>query len=460
LLPCAYYDYYTAFWTQILSHCHHSLCWLQNFLAGAIILALGTRENIRKVLRVTLFSVFAIVLTPIIDLIASYGKGLNVHYPYPKSFSDFFPIPRDFTIGMAATAAAIMSITFAYALIKTRNIFKSAVIILGLYASAALSFLLPFLLRPVMPLMATRAFMVFLAVEIVILVRLWDKNLFRALRRDIRITRAAHYQLMFLLGIAISSNGLISSIAGEWLSFLLMLIVIFFSWIGAVMVNNIADVKIDRITSPGRPLVTGAVALTTYSLLGWSCLGLAALCAFMVSPAIAFLTITGIGISVIYSLPPFRFKRIPLFSKTMIAAASLLMVVTGYVFAGMPLLEFPRILIWYFLIFAALALNFIDLKDIEGDKAAGILTIPVVFGEKKAKIIIGLFFIAAYLAAGIIVAAKLNLHSILAVILIAAGIGLKQFFFLNDKKGYKENRVLLTYLASLILFLFIFTLRR
>ena len=459
LYSCASFEYYSAFWMQILSHCHHGLYWLQNFLTAAIVLTLATREDSKKVMRAVFFGAFLIIFTPIIDLIANSGRGLNIPYPYPRTIGDFFPIPRDFTIGMKITIVLSLAAAFFFAFIKTADIFKSAISALGFYLNLAFSSILPFILRPVIPHTTTRAFMVCIIIQIIILAWLGNKNFIEALWRDSRLPRVAHYELMFFLGILLVRDG-IKAVADEWLSFTLIGIAIFLSWIGAVISNNIVDIEIDRITNPNRPSVTGAVELKSYSAAGWACFGLALCGAFLASPAIAYLILVFIGISIVYSLPPFRLKRILLFSKLMIAAASLLMVIIGYVFAGMPLLRFPRIIIWYFLIFAALALNFIDLKDTAGDKAAGILTIPVVFGEKKAKFIIGLFFIAAYLAAGVIIAVKLNLWSSVTVILLAAGIGLKQFFFFNDKKGYKENRVLLTYLAGLILFLIIFVLRR
>jgi 4-hydroxybenzoate polyprenyltransferase len=94
-----------------------------------------------------------------------------------------------------------------------------------------------------------------------------------------------------------------------------------------------------------------------------------------------------------------------------------------------------------------LVINFIDLKDYEGDKKAGIKTLPVICGLKKAKLIIGGFFLISY--------AILN-WVLLDTNLLVPGLifGGLHFYYIN-KRQYQEKLVFLTYLLSLLL-LFIY----
>jgi 4-hydroxybenzoate polyprenyltransferase len=98
----------------------------------------------------------------------------------------------------------------------------------------------------------------------------------------------------------------------------------------------------------------------------------------------------------VYSAPPLRFKRVPIFSKIVIAFNSFALTALGFLLIQGSFSQFPVALGWIYLLGFTLAANFIDLKDIKGDKANGIKTLPLLIGERPAKLLIGssLFFIA------------------------------------------------------------------
>ena len=116
----------------------------------------------------------------------------------------------------------------------------------------------------------------------------------------------------------------------------------------------------------------------------------------------------------------------------------------GYTFLVSSDLEFivPSILLPTFLIGMTMVMNFIDLKDYEGDKQAGIKTLPVVLGMDVAQQIIGWSFIATYASVYFITQ---DAH-LLPILLL---VGLAQYLLVT-RKEYKEWPVLTLHLVGLV----------
>lgn len=89
------------------------------------------------------------------------------------------------------------------------------------------------------------------------------------------------------------------------------------------------------------------------------------------------------------------------------------------------------------------------MKDIEGDKTAGIKTVPLLFGDIWGLRVVGIFTGLAFLLVPIF----LNTYILLAPAIPAALIA---YYFIN-KKPFKEKYIFRTYfafvLASLLLLL-------
>ena len=150
-----------------------------------------------------------------------------------------------------------------------------------------------------------------------------------------------------------------------------------------------------------------------------------------------------LGNSLLYSLPPLRLKRVFIFSKLFPALNSLAAVMLGYIFAGGALLQFPAPLVWYFLIFATLIFNFLDIKDCKADKQRGIATLPVILGLSTAKLAIAGVCLIGYCMVSFIF---LDLRLLFPTFFL----GVVQFFFIT-RKNYSEKPVLVVHLSSVIL---------
>lgn len=164
------------------------------------------------------------------------------------------------------------------------------------------------------------------------------------------------------------------------------------------ILNQIADLETDRINRPRRPLPAGEATVRASWVAFWAlallALGLAALVNL---PYWACVALT-LPLTAAYSLPPMRTKRIPFLANATIATPrGLLMVTAGWAAGG----GFLRPEAWllgsaaWLYIFGASATK--DFADIEGDRATGCLTLPILWGPGRAARFVAPFLVAPFL---------------------------------------------------------------
>jgi geranylgeranylglycerol-phosphate geranylgeranyltransferase len=187
----------------------------------------------------------------------------------------------------------------------------------------------------------------------------------------------------------------------------LLMPVLFGSLMAAVLnaasnaINQIYDLAIDRVNKPKRPLPTGALSIPQ----AWGF----TIAAFLVAWALAWLAapegrrecfwivmFTSVLVWA-YSAPPFRTKRHGIWANVTIAIPrGLLLKVAGWstvktVFGLEP---------WYigsvFALFLLGAASTKDFADIEGDRADGCETLPILYGVKRAAWMIAPFFVLPF----------------------------------------------------------------
>lgn len=224
-------------------------------------------------------------------------------------------------------------------------------------------------------------------------------ELFRELCADLRPGRILHYFVLFLFGLVLFSesyNVLAKTETVVWLRSGIYLFVLIYAAVFAIAANNREDIVIDRITNQNRPLVRNAVDPQTYIRVSRVSL----VTAFAIAACAGWEFLAAIaGISAIYylySCRPFKLKRFVFLAKFLIGVNSLISAVCGFYVAGGAVKDFPPFWALFILVPVSLMANFVDLKDTEGDKAAGIRTLPVIWGEVPAKWLIGLFTFSAY----------------------------------------------------------------
>jgi 4-hydroxybenzoate polyprenyltransferase len=165
--------------------------------------------------------------------------------------------------------------------------------------------------------------------------------------------------------------------------------------------NQIYDVDIDRVNKPKRPLPSGR--LTTAQAWGFSVVtyALALLLAWLVAPGgrreCFWIVLGATAITVLYSVPPLRTKRLGVWANVTIAIPrGVLLKVAGWasvktVFGVEP---------WYiggiFGLFLLGATTTKDFADMDGDARGGCRTLPIQFGVRRAAWMISPSFVLPF----------------------------------------------------------------
>lgn len=272
-----------------------------------------------------------------------------------------------------------------------------------------------------------------------------NRHVLFILLSDLRFPRILHFLALGGLGAALQLRLQPEAALKNWpdlaLSFLLLLASLCYAAIFAIVSNNHFDLEADKISNPDRPLVKGSIAPKTYWQIGIFCQIWALLLAALHS-WILFAGILAISLGyALYSCPPFRLKRLPLVAKTIIGLNSWALALTGFALVGGDWQEFPTIWTIFILGPLALAANFIDLKDVEGDGATGIKTLPVLMGLEKARLLMAFAALACYLMAGWLLA----IPWLWAMLLPTAA----AHIFLLYRRPFQEAWVFILYVGAL-----------
>ena len=437
---------------------HYNLFYVSLAISLMILFHLITRKNIISIARVVLTSFIVVIIPPIVDLIISQGKGLKVAYLMPGCHDDllarFFLFFGDLgkcsfgvTMGIKTEIAFVLVASFFYFLInaKKTRILKSMLYTFFVYTVIFFYLAFPSILQVLsLPFQLvntlTDFFLVLTFTLIVLLSYLSRKEYLKAIVRDMRFLRLSHYIGMFIFGVMISGVEWVKIRPESKIEMILILIALTFAWLYSVMSNNLEDVSIDEISNVDRPLVKNSIPVNRYATISWFVLALSLSYAALVSFKVFFFILVFIGNYFIYSMPPLKIKRIPVLSKLPIALNSLILLILGFSMynsvQSFPLVFYPLFLVGY-----TLVLNFIDIKDYEGDKKCGIKTLPTIMGLKKGKFLIGLFFVFIYVSVWFYFRGTFLVNLFLLF-------GFAQFYFIN-KKNYNERWVFVIYFISL-----------
>jgi 4-hydroxybenzoate polyprenyltransferase len=171
--------------------------------------------------------------------------------------------------------------------------------------------------------------------------------------------------------------------------------------------NQIYDLDIDRINKPRRPLPSGRLSLHQAWTFTWMTYFVALALAWLVAPRgrhecfwiVAVATI----ITVLYSAPPFRTKRLGIWANVTIAIPrGVLLKVAGWSAVKTIAGTEPWFIGAIFGLFLLGASTTKDFADMEGDARGGCRTLPIIYGVRRAAWMISPSFIVPFvmIAAG------------------------------------------------------------
>ena len=202
-----------------------------------------------------------------------------------------------------------------------------------------------------------------------------------------------------------------------------------FAWLASVFLNDRVDLEIDKMTNAQRPLATGEVSGEDYRQLFWLCFIFSLILAITVGVKFFLVILAYQAIGWIYSAWPLRLKRFPIVASFFSALAFALLFLSGFMLLadGQNITRFPHQVFWLLIIAFTISLPIKDLKDIEGDRAEEIWTIPVLLGETWARFAIGLGIFISYALSVIWLNAKILFFP-------AMTLGALSFWILQTKK--------------------------
>ena len=182
------------------------------------------------------------------------------------------------------------------------------------------------------------------------------------------------------------------------------------------IVNQIADLEIDRRNKPDRPLVTGEIAIRRAWVVAAALYVLAIVPTWVVVPypyetlaarlsaplhlhAAFFIYVVGALATFVYSFPAFGRTKRHWFAANFTIAVTRggLLKVAGWSFVASVLWGEAWSIGGIFALFLLGATSTKDFSDMEGDRAHGCITLPIRFGVAKAAKMMAPFFVLPWL---------------------------------------------------------------
>jgi 4-hydroxybenzoate polyprenyltransferase len=166
--------------------------------------------------------------------------------------------------------------------------------------------------------------------------------------------------------------------------------------------NQIYDLEIDRLNKPKRPLPTGRISIAAAWWFSVMTYALALVLAWLVAPRgrheCFWLVAVAVVCTLLYSVPPFRTKRLGIWANVTIAIPrGVLLKVAGWSSVKTIVGVEP----WYigaiFGLFLLGATTTKDFADMEGDRRGGCRTLPIQYGVRRAAWMISPSFVVPFL---------------------------------------------------------------
>ena len=166
--------------------------------------------------------------------------------------------------------------------------------------------------------------------------------------------------------------------------------------------NQIYDLEIDRINKPRRPLPSGRLSIREAWRFTLAAYAVALVLAWLVAPAgrheCFWIVLVATVITVLYSVPPFRTKRLGIWANLTIAIPrGVLLKVAGWSAVKTIVGLEPWFIGAIFGLFLLGASTTKDFADMEGDARGGCRTLPIIYGVRRAAWMISPSFVVPFL---------------------------------------------------------------
>ncbi|MEI8248938.1 MAG: UbiA family prenyltransferase [Candidatus Taylorbacteria bacterium] len=258
--------------------------------------------------------------------------------------------------------------------------------------------------------------------------------------KNYRPERLSHFIGMVVIGMIVAYQmSHFSMNWNDWMSLVVLVIAYYFSWMSAVCVNDVYDIDIDAISNKDRP-ITGESISPSYMKTAGILFFIGALIGGYLAGYYAFFCVlTFNALYYIYSAPPLRLKIIPFLATGIIGLCSVTAVIAGFFtfYPDKEIASIPYALIMSVVVMFSLLPNVRDIKDIAGDTAAGIKTVPTLFGPLWGPRVTGILAGLGYVFTPLITKNYFLLWGAIPALVLT--------YFICVRKPYTERPVFIVY---------------
>ncbi|MCI0597818.1 UbiA family prenyltransferase [Candidatus Parcubacteria bacterium] len=441
---------------------HYGSFYLAAYFAFALVIGFFTK-NYEQSAKMLLFAFPIIWVPPLIDLFFHGALGSTMTYLFhapPLLFRDFFTFFGPFekagiTLGIRLEIAAALIGVALYVWRTTRSVARTILAAISFYAVSfllvalpSLIFLvsggiglssLPFFVEAIQSsglvanalpgtavpssdvvfletgfnkLMSLVFVPVITALGVLLAYTVRPTHVLAHLKNS-RATRFFSYTFFIISGILFALPYGFTASWPDVLGIVSLLIALYGAWMVAVCTNDLVDTDIDALSNKNRPLIKGTLSHEDMRGAAWLFFALLLFAAWSAGYYPLFFILLFTALYFIYSVPPLRLKRIPVLSSLLIGGAGAAVTLAGFTFASpdKTVEAYPLTFVLGVFICFALVANIRDLKDIEGDEAAGIPTLATLlkkwFGRENAFRIIGALAALAFFISPLFVSVPL-----------------------------------------------------
>jgi 4-hydroxybenzoate polyprenyltransferase len=401
---------------------HFPLFYLSLFLILVIIISLILKQDIRQVTAVASIGMGLILCVPIIDWIISGGYLITYPLRLKPFFANFLnPAKSLASIGVSPGQRIIIVfislLVAVYAYLKRKKLaisFSLLIITLGIIliwgalpTIIALDkpeniYLTGGILNTDQQKFAAIFGILFLFVLFIYYYRL-NKGYFRILIKSLRLERMLFYGSIGIFGyvLAIHQQGInFTPDFFNLIGIILLVLSLAFGFQAAQVINDFFDIESDKISRKRNPLLKDIPR--NYCFIWGINLILISLSFTLIINYTSFLLMTGyLLLSVIYSVPPVRLKRIPVISTFILALATIIAMGIGFslIYGSQALNVIPKIILIPTILGVTFGFIAKDIQDLKSDRISDVITIPIliykdtIFGRLPVAILIGISYL-------------------------------------------------------------------
>lgn len=474
----SYLESYSTNWSSAITfdtYYHFFLFYISIILSMLYIFKIYFEEKgIDKLLKLVFSFWIIIILPPIIDIILHKGSWVQMAYlvkwdwSLSSLFFSFFWLWKNnwVTTWIKSEILIVLVSSLLYSIIYGGKYIKSFLFVISIYLAFFIYWSLPIMIDILLWFiwfknwnliqLLNYIFIINIFLVLIYILKELNNNLFVKILHDLRPERQIHYFIFivfwFFVASFIKDNQQFTSyfiINIEYLIWLIVSIIILFLWIlYSIVTNNIEDIEIDKISNKNRPLINWDIDVIEYKIVWFFSLFLSVIFSISIWFKHFILISMFIWNYYLYSMFPFRFKRIFFLSKIFISFNTLIATYIWYTIIQYNEINFPILLSMFILFWLPFLIQFIDIKDYEGDKSVWIKTLPTVFWLELSKKIIWTLFLLWYIWISLFVwSMVLSIFNLIFWILI--------FIFIYYFE-YNERNIFYTYQISLVFIMIYF----